>query len=295
LAIQTALRVGVDKKIIETAMEFLSPEHRQYQENLKEVESIRGELIKIREDLRKEKLKAKEVRLSYEKMAAELKKNQDKILAKAQREAESKIDSLLSQARVEDTFRKHEKLQQIKKELPQIVKTPPAGSKEHSFAITSPDEFSKRFPPGSKVFVPQLNSDAVVQGNPNSKGEIPILSNSMRLMVLWEELKPPQKAINPTQEILRKTSRYAANAVDSDRVIDIRGMNSEDAIGRIEVDLDKAALAGEDRLKIIHGHGTETLKRSVRSHLSRSVYVKKWNAGTIETGGDGVTWVEIKD
>jgi DNA mismatch repair protein MutS2 len=46
---------------------------------------------------------------------------------------------------------------------------------------------------------------------------------------------------------------------------------------------------------VIHGHGTDTLKKGVRSYLSRSIYVKKWKAGTPETGGDGVTWVELRD
>ena len=49
----------------------------------------------------------------------------------------------------------------------------------------------------------------------------------------------------------------------------------------------------EDRLKIIHGHGTESLKKAIRTYLSRSIYVKKWKAGSAETGGDGVTWVEL--
>lgn len=78
-------------------------------------------------------------------------------------------------------------------------------------------------------------------------------------------------------------------------MIDIRGLTIEDANEQVELQLDTAALNKEDRIKIIHGHGTEALKRAIRGYLSRSVYVKNWKAGTKDTGGDGVTWVELKD
>jgi DNA mismatch repair protein MutS2 len=79
----------------------------------------------------------------------------------------------------------------------------------------------------------------------------------------------------------------------TDRVLDLRGKTVDDAVSELEVALDLATAQSEDRLKIIHGHGTETLKKSIRTYLSRSVYVKKWKAGSKETGGDGVTWVEL--
>jgi DNA mismatch repair protein MutS2 len=78
-------------------------------------------------------------------------------------------------------------------------------------------------------------------------------------------------------------------------VIDVRGKTAEDAIAILEMQLDAASVNSEDRVKIVHGHGTEVLKRAIRSHLSRSIYVKKWKAAPAETGGDGTTWAELKD
>ena len=117
----------------------------------------------------------------------------------------------------------------------------------------------------------------------------------MRLMIHWEQLKPPHQATNPTQEVLRRSSHYNVTYQDTDRTVDLRGLNVEEAISQLELQLDTAALNQEDRVKVVHGHGTNTLKRSIRSYLSRSVYVKKWQAGTSDSGGDGVTWIEIKD
>jgi DNA mismatch repair protein MutS2 len=161
--------------------------------------------------------------------------------------------------------------------------------------MESAEDFEKIYPPGSIVFIPSVGQEGVVQGKANSKGEIPVLSHSMRLFVHWQQLKPPQSMQNPTQAIVRRSSGVTVTLQDTERVIDVRGKNTEDAIGMLETQLDAAALANEDRVKIVHGFGTEVLKRAVRSHLSRSVYVKKWKAGSPETGGDGVTWAELKD
>ncbi|MCB0357438.1 MAG: Smr/MutS family protein, partial [Bdellovibrionales bacterium] len=201
------------------------------------------------------------------------------------------LEKMLQEARVNETFKKHENILKLKQELPEVIKSPIR--KDQTFKIENAEEFSRRYPPGSKVFVPQLNADGVVQGRPNSKGEIPILSRSMRLVLPWSELKPPNQAPNPTQDVLRKTSHYQVSPSDSDRVVDIRGLSIDEATEQVELQLDTASLNGEDRVKIVHGHGTEALKRAIRSYLSRCVYVKKWKAGAKDSGGDGVTWVEL--
>jgi DNA mismatch repair protein MutS2 len=159
--------------------------------------------------------------------------------------------------------------------------------------IESGEEFSKAFPPGSKIYVPSLRRDGIIQSVPNAKGEITILSQSIRLNIHWKELRPAQQT-NPTAKILRQMPYSFSGVIDvSETSIDLRGKTADEAIDLLEGFLDKSILHRNIRIKIIHGHGTDTLKRIVRSHLSRSVYVKTWQAGTPETGGDGVTWVEL--
>ncbi|MGZ3691165.1 MAG: Smr/MutS family protein, partial [Pseudobdellovibrio sp.] len=98
---------------------------------------------------------------------------------------------------------------------------------------------------------------------------------------------------NPTSTLARRSGQVQVSFIDADRQLDLRGKTVDEAISELEVALDRATEQNEDRLKIIHGHGTESLKKAIRTYLSRSVYVKKWKAGNSETGGDGVTWVEL--
>lgn len=293
LAIQTAKRVGVNKDVVERAFSYLSPDLKRYQESLEQIEQMKLELHKLTDQLHAQNKESRAQKNKYEMLVQKFERERDKMLEQAVKRAERKVDTLIDHAKVDDTFRKHETLEKMRAQLPEVVKAThrPSGAVHNK--ISSAEDFARAFPPGSKVFVPSIGRDGVIQGHPNAKGEIPILSSSMRLVVPWEALKPPEKSSNPTIDLLRKTKHFAASAHDEDRVVDVRGLSVEEAISQLEIQLDTAALNQEERVKVVHGHGTDTLKRSIRSYLSRSIYVKKWQSGTPESGGDGITWIEL--
>ncbi|MFH0977433.1 MAG: endonuclease MutS2 [Spirochaetota bacterium] len=71
--------------------------------------------------------------------------------------------------------------------------------------------------------------------------------------------------------------------------IDLRGLKADEAINRLETELDRMMRSGIDTAVIIHGHGTGALKLAVRSQLKFSRYVAKFRPGEQGEGGDGVT------
>lgn len=293
LALQTARRVGVNPAILDDAMKHLSPEMKQYHSGLAEIEEMKEELRHLKEEVLAESEEARQEKSKYAALSQKFEREREKMLEQTVKRAEKKIDTMIEHSKVEDVFRRHERLEQIKHEMPEVVKAPQrtAGGVAK---IETAEDFTKAYPPGSKVFAATIGRDAVIQGTPNSKGEVPVLSNSMRLMVPWTQLRPPHQASNPTTEIVRRAGEVSS-PLEQDRSIDLRGRSQEEALRFLEDQLDTAVLNEEDRIKIIHGHGTDTLKKSIRGYLSRSVYVKKWKAGTPETGGDGVTWAELRD
>jgi DNA mismatch repair protein MutS2 len=258
-----------------------------------EIESLKDEVKALRKQLIDDLKAAKENKRRYMDLVQLFKRERDQWMERTVKKAEKKIDEMLDFAQVTDIFKRHEKLQSLKSELPEVIKAAPPSSRK--IKIETVEDFEKIYPPGSIVFVPSIGQDGVTQGKANSKGEIPVVANSMRLFLHWQQLKPPQSVQNPTQAIVRRSSGVHVTLQDAERVIDVRGKTVESAISVLETQLDAAALNNEDRVKIVHGHGTEVLKRAIRSHLSRSVYVKKWKAANAETGGDGITWAELKD
>lgn len=292
LAIQTAKRVGVPLAIIDRAVEVLSPATQARLQGLEEIERLKSEIAVLQDSLRKDNQAAQALRKKYETQLAEFEKQKDEWLAKTVRKAERKVDEAIQQARVDDVFKRHRQLQDIKFQLPELVKAKPINV---GYIAETVEDFTKNFPPGSKVFVASLGQDALVQSAPNGKGEVMVLSGSVRLQLPWQELKAPGRPANPTGDLVRRSGTVTVIRPDEDRTLDLRGKTVDDAVEELELALDRAAHAKEDRLKVVHGHGTEALKRAVRTYLSRSVYVKKWKAGSPESGGDGITWVELSD
>lgn len=292
LALQTAQRVGVDKKLVNRALDYLSPTSKKRLENLNEIEKLKKDLMELQQVWRAESQKAASLKHELEAKIQKFEKEKERALEKEVKKAEKKVEEAISQARVQDTFKKFRDLSEIKSTLPEIVKAKPFTMENK---IANADDFAQKFPPGTKVFVPSLSQDGIVQSKPNSKGEVMILSNSIRLQLPWFELKPPGSAQNPTAKIVRQSSQFTAALVDEDKTLDLRGKTVEEALEDLEIALDQASSRQEDRMKIIHGHGTEALKKAVRTYLSRSVYVKKWKAGAPEQGGDGITWIELTD
>jgi DNA mismatch repair protein MutS2 len=137
-----------------------------------------------------------------------------------------------------------------------------------------------------------MNREGIVQSEPNNKGEVMILMDSMRLGVLWTDLQRTGNNQNPTQNILRQKGLFLGSH-QSDPQIDLRGLTVSDAIEKVDQALDQAMQFRHRRIRFIHGIGTESLKKALRSHLTRSPFVRKWSSARPEEGGEGVTWVEL--
>ncbi|MFZ3231577.1 MAG: Smr/MutS family protein [Pseudobdellovibrio sp.] len=293
LALQTARRIGVSAEILAAAIENLSPAAKAKQNQQSEFENLKKDIHLLQENLKKQIKTAEKIQTDYESKLIEFENEKQKKLALALKKAGEKVDDAIATVKASDLLNKHRQLQEIKFNLPEIVKAKPIISSTSNPQILSAADFTTSFPPGSKVFVPSLNQDGIVQSKPNAKGEVLVLSQSIRLQMNWSELKPPLKASNPTQSLARKSGSPRVTFLDEDRTMDLRGKTVAEAISELESALDLATNQNEDRIKIIHGHGTEVLKKSIRTYLSRSVYVKKWKAGTADSGGDGITWVEL--
>ena len=78
--------------------------------------------------------------------------------------------------------------------------------------------------------------------------------------------------------------------------IDLRGKDVESALSAAWSFIDKAVLRGDHLLVVIHGHGTDRLKRALRQDLKeRSPYPLRFRGGEDHEGGDGVTVIKLGD
>ncbi|TMF08715.1 MAG: hypothetical protein E6I38_06975 [Chloroflexi bacterium] len=78
------------------------------------------------------------------------------------------------------------------------------------------------------------------------------------------------------------------------REIDLHGMMVDDAILRVSVVITEAVKRREVRIRINHGKGTGTLRHEVRAMLRAHLAVRGYRPAPNETGGDGVTEVDLR-
>lgn len=286
LAFNTAKRIGIDPDVFAFAQSYLSPETRKRFEALDEIEKAKEQVALIREELKTKTHELEQEKQVLRRKIAEFDTEREKRLQEEVKKVKTLLMEESKKTSVQKLFNDHERRSNIVLDFPEVVKAP---AREENITL---ERFTKSFPPGSVVYVSSLQQDAIVQGSPNKQGEVPILAGSMRLMVFWEDLKPPKKASNPLTKRTFQSQAYV-DLSDKGDTLDVRGKNVQQAIEELEKFLDQAALRRQDRVKVIHGHGSEALKKSIRAHLSRSVYVNRWSSGQEGAGDDGATLVHI--
>jgi DNA mismatch repair protein MutS2 len=78
------------------------------------------------------------------------------------------------------------------------------------------------------------------------------------------------------------------------REIDLHGMIVDDAIIRVSETITDAVKSREIRIRINHGKGTGTLRHEIRAMLRAHPAVRGYRPAPRETGGDGVTEVDLR-
>lgn len=278
-ALKTAKAAGVPESIIQSAMSYLSQESRVREENLDELEKYKEQVAHLSDKLRSETQMMEINKNKYKDLMKKFEIEKKVYLDKAVERAERKLEKLI------EDFKSNPNISKIKTDFPEIVKSTGAAK-----AVASLEDFQKQFIPGTTAHITTLGQDGIIQGLPNAKGEVAMLSRSMRLQVHWKDIRSSQSAMSqiPVPQKLNFQS-----LPQDEFEIDLRGMTADKAIDELEKTLDKALQDQMDRVKIIHGHGTEALKRAIRNYLSRSVYIQKWQAGSKISGDDGITYAEL--
>jgi DNA mismatch repair protein MutS2 len=78
------------------------------------------------------------------------------------------------------------------------------------------------------------------------------------------------------------------------REVNVIGKRLDEATDEVEKALDATLLAGDARLRVIHGHGTGRLRDGLREHLRTHPSVASIKKADAREGGNGATIVELK-
>lgn len=158
-----------------------------------------------------------------------------------------------------------------------------------------------RLVPGARIRVRGLQQPVVLRSHDGRSAEIQ--AGPLRMKVKLEDItamagetlkaelrtqkKDPVKASGSSVRVI-------GEAVAVPDEINVIGLTVEEATEKVDKLLDQAAVAGKQRLRIIHGHGTGALRRGLGEFLRTHPLVAKQSHEDAEHGGTAITVVELR-
>ncbi len=293
--LRIAKEMGLSDEIIENANAVLGDDYREYLEisNLlktreKELSEKIASLEKQQSDYEKEFIRlVQEKETEYQKRFEEFEKKRDKIISELEI-FYNKVSAEISRIQKGSDMKSAVSLQ---KEVKEFIRN---NNDNKDIKI---DNRASEFAIGDFVFVERLKSSGIViEYDLKKKRYLVNVNNKNIWLDVYDLIKSNVKQVDSLKvENISEDNKYHGNTVEYQKEIDVRGLYLDDALSEIEKELDNAYRNSCTRLKIIHGHGTGSLKIGIRKYLRQSMYVSAFRPAEMNDGGDGVTIVEIKN
>jgi len=142
---------------------------------------------------------------------------------------------------------------------------------------------------GSPVLVDGVTEPGTLLGI-DDRGIAEVASGPLRLRVPRASLRPAPRQAEP----IRSTRAVVQGAPQNVPLqLDLRGARAEEALAELDRYLNNAAVAGYDRVRVVHGKGTGALRNAVREALASHPLVREQTPAAPSEGGEGATIVTL--
>ena len=148
-----------------------------------------------------------------------------------------------------------------------------------------------------KEIINELNKERTSVKVKEAKAKIEGITEGLSIVPSESEDSQLEKLKKHFQDrrLQTKRDKVSASPVSTTETeCDLRGMRVDEARETAIRFLDRAYQGEVAEVRIIHGYGTEAIKKMLREYLKESPYVNSFRPGDIQEGGDGVTVVELK-
>ncbi|HVR88532.1 MAG TPA: endonuclease MutS2 [Candidatus Limnocylindria bacterium] len=287
-AFAIASRLGLAAEVLDRAETHLSELHRSLERTLREAQRQRTELATTLEEARiaaadastalvRAENEADTVRAQAADALRRARADADELILQARRalrQAESARDEVAKRNLIDDARAALEMAESAQRE----AALPPRPAVLHEIAI------------GAPVLVDGVTEPGTLLGI-DDKGIAEVASGGMRLRAPRESLRPAPRTepqIRSTRPVVQGSS---ASSVPLQ--LDLRGARAEEALEELDRYLNSAAVAGYDRVRVVHGKGTGALRTAVREVLARHPLVREHAPAAANEGGEGATVVTL--
>jgi len=299
-AIDIAGRLGMDEAMLEDAVQLLHREDRALEELLGDLQEKQRRLedavsgaAALKEEAARAARDAAEIRTRLETSEREERKRLKRKWTDELLQARAEVQRVMDAVKTERTLVKAREAKERLRDVDEAVRM--------RFRAGDPAIPVERLNAGDRVEIASLGTSGILLEAPGDKkrvrlrvGDTEISVSTMLLAGVPGTASAAGSAgtggPGPSSGVRRSVPVAEPEA---EALVDVRGKAADEAIEAVVAGLDRAALAGSPRIRIVHGHGTGRLRAAVREYLKTSPYVRATRPGERAEGGDGVTIVDM--
>ena len=296
-------KLGLSEDILKEASDLVGKSDKDFEDVLSQLEQQRQQMEGARLEAEKLKQETAKIKQQSEEYQAQLRKEKEKAMEAARREAQSIIDEARTAANLAS-----EEIKALRKQLQDSADTTGINQRQAELrrALNETEDRIRANQPeksrpkptrdilvGDTVELLKLGMKASVLAI-NKDGTYQLQAGIMKLNAKADEIylleqENPYKAKGGHPAHSGREMKMTAMSSE----IDLRGMDTVEAICVLDRYMDEAMRAKLSSVRIIHGKGTGALRQAVHQSLKRNKFVKKFRLGVYGEGEDGVTIAEF--
>ena len=296
-------KLGLSEEILKEASDLVGKSDKDFEDVLSQLEQQRQQMESARYEAERLKQETAKIKQQSEEYQAQLRKEKEKAMEAARREAQGIIDEARAAANLAS-----EELKALRKQLQDSADTTGINQRQSELrrALNETEDRIRANQPekarpqptrgilvGDTVELLKLGMKASVLAI-NKDGTYQLQAGIMKLTAKPDEVyllenENPYKAKGGRPAHSGREMKMAAMSSE----IDLRGMDTVEAICVLDRYMDEAMRAKLASVRIIHGKGTGALRQAVHQSLKRNKFVKKFRLGVYGEGEDGVTIAEF--
>jgi len=297
-------KLGLSESILKEASDLIGQSDKDFEDLLSQLESQRQQMESARLEAEILRQETERIKQQSEQYSLQIQKEREKALEQARREAREIIEDARRTANAAA-----EELKALRKQLSDSANTQGVNQRQAELRrslnaaeerIRGTQQQEKRpqtnreiiigdtvelLKLGTKASVIAINKDGTFQ---LQAGILKMTAKRDEVYLLEQDNPYVQKGARPAHS--GREMKMSAMSTE----IDLRGMDSVEAVCVLDRYLDEAMRSNLPSVRIIHGKGTGVLRAAVQQSLRKNKFVKKFRLGVYGEGEDGVTIAEFK-
>ncbi len=303
-AFAIAKRLGLSDDILKEADDLVGKSDKDFEDVLSQLEQQRQQMETARQEAERLRLETQKIKQQSEEYNAQLRKEKEKAMEAARREAQSIIEDARRAANYAS-----EELKALRKQLQDSADATGInqrqtelrkGLNEAEAKLRANAPQKERPAPtrgilvgdtvellklGTKASVIAINKDGSYQ---LQAGILKMSAKADEIYLLEQDNPYKEKHVRPAHS--GREMKMSAMASE----IDLRGMDTIEAVCVLDRYLDEAMRSNMSTVRIIHGKGTGAVRSAVHQALKKNKFVKTFRLGVYGEGEDGVTIAEFR-